>query len=138
MGLHISVYRDADGHDSTNGGISSCVKNLTVVNADGPFEPTADAPAVILESHARGIVRLVPAVQVDGQWVGFRPSDKSQAEFLPQYGAVGPMFGGNYGATSDSRFREKITELTGSGNFYGAVAIHDRYESASLNAYLSR
>lgn len=33
------------------------------------------------------------------------------------------MFGGLYAASSDSRFRECVGE-----DFYGAVAIHDRYE----------
>ena len=37
------------------------------------------------------------------------------------------MFGGNYGATSDSRFSEKVEEMMGS-SFYGAVPIHDRVE----------
>jgi len=37
------------------------------------------------------------------------------------------MFGGNYAATSDSRFGEAIEKLTGQ-DFYGAVPIHDRKE----------
>jgi hypothetical protein len=134
MGLRISVYRDADGHDSTNGGISSHVKNLTVVNADGPFEPNADAPAVLIEEGYRSTVRLVPAIFADGKWVRLSSQTCSKTDFD---GVVGPMFGGNYAATSDSRFREAIEKITG-GSFYGAVAIHDRYESADLNAYLSR
>ena len=45
---------------------------------------------------------------------------------------VGPMMGGAYAASSDSRFSEAAV-----GGFYGAVAVHDRYESArqyTLNA----
>jgi hypothetical protein len=37
------------------------------------------------------------------------------------------MMGGNYAATSDSRFSDKIEEMLGHG-FYGAVPIHDRVE----------
>ena len=37
------------------------------------------------------------------------------------------MMGGNYGSTSDSRFKDKLEEMLGE-RFYGAVAIHDRVE----------
>jgi hypothetical protein len=37
------------------------------------------------------------------------------------------MMGGNYAATSDSRFSDKIEEMLGV-HFYGAVPIHDRVE----------
>jgi hypothetical protein len=43
-------------------------------------------------------------------------------------GMVGPMFGGNFGYSSDSRWSEAVRELTGSPH-YGAVAIHDRYDT---------
>ena len=37
------------------------------------------------------------------------------------------MMGGNYAATSDSRFSDAIAARLGH-NFYGAVPIHDRVE----------
>jgi hypothetical protein len=37
------------------------------------------------------------------------------------------MDGGNFAATSDSRFNEACRKLLGH-DFYGAVAIHDRVE----------
>ena len=40
------------------------------------------------------------------------------------------MMGGSYVAACDSRFNDKIEELTGI-RFYGAVALHDRTESES-------
>ena len=37
------------------------------------------------------------------------------------------MMGGNYAATSDSRFSDKVEQMLGH-HFYGAVPIHDRVE----------
>jgi hypothetical protein len=107
MGLILSVYRNAElTGDYSNNGESARFSKLTVINCEGPFEPTDDAPAVLLESHVRGCLRLRP-LSLDVKRV--------------------IMFGGNYAATSDSRFSGKCRELLG-GNFYGAVAIHDRVE----------
>ena len=114
MGMLINVYRTA-GHDCTNGP-SRIHDRLCVINVDGPFEPSADAPAFILEPGAMpGIARLVPAYEGDKPWF---------------------MFGGNYGATSDSRFNRAVEQIIGGRtartdwtySFYGAVAIHDRVE----------
>lgn len=116
MGLRISVYRDGLG-DCTNGGLSGQYKDICVVNADGPFEPDDQTPAFKLEENYGGSIKLVPVDQPEG--------------------VCGPMFGGNYGATSDSRFGEKIEEITGS-RFYGAVAIHDRFETWEQYDQLSR
>lgn len=110
MGLRIYVYRDAFG-DCTNGGISSRANQLTLVNVSGPSEPDDTAPAAILESHVRGCLRIVPQVLKDaGAWA---------------------MMGGNYGATSDSRFPEACARLLGH-RFNGAVAIHDRTETTDM------
>lgn len=112
MGLHISVYRDRALGDCTNGGVSSKHDELTVVNIEGPVEPSKSAPAVILERHMRGALRLVPAVKVAGNW--------QQCEGWY-------MAGGNFGHTSDSRFADACEARLGV-EFYGAVAIHDRTE----------
>jgi hypothetical protein len=115
MGLHISVYRNAewaDGTDCTNGGLSSKYTSLCVVNAEGPFEPSAQSPAVLLDNHYKNSVRLIPAEKVGGVWKPIKGHWQ---------------MGGNYGATSDSRFGELIERL-GGVRFYGAVAIHDRKE----------
>lgn len=113
MGLILDVYRAVRGPDCSNGGPSGYLKELTVINCSGPFDPNDERPAVMLESHVPGCVRLV-LVGEDGK-------------ALKLAGESGPMFGGNYGATSDSRFNEKIAQLLGH-RFYGAVPIHDRYE----------
>lgn len=114
MGLPIYVLRDSLG-DCTNGGISSRANSLTVMNIDGPFEPSDDAPPVLLVEHYKGCLSLVPAERSPGgtAW------QKVQGKHF--------MMGGNYGATSDSRFSSKCETLL-QHRFYGAVAIHDRVE----------
>ena len=112
MGLLVDVFVNKYGVDCTNKGISSGVKTLCVVNVDGPFEPREDTPAVMLVNNHYNTVRIVPAVKLKSGW------DSTDTH---------TMFGGNYAATSDGRFIEKIEELTGN-YFYGAVPIHDRIE----------
>lgn len=109
MGLLVDVYRNGD--DTTLGGLSSKHNIICVVNADGPFDPSKEWPAFELVPNHGDSVALKPVMDT------------------PK-GAVGPMAGGNYGATHDSRFSEAIEGITGLG-FYGAVAIHDRFESFS-------
>ena len=91
--------------DSSNGGISSRCHQVILVSGDmaveGPFEPNERTPAVALYSHGAHCI----AVPVN------RPN-----------GMVGPMFGGCYIATSDSRFREAV-------GIYGAIPLHDRFET---------
>lgn len=133
-GLRLSIYRAADlGADCTNGGISGKANTVTVVGRlvngeivplpKGVFEPTDEAPAVVLvPSRAPSYdptPHLIPLEFADG---------------LPA-GHVGPMFGGNYAGSCDSRWSDL-------GKFYGVrldvVAVHDRIESYGDYLALSR
>ncbi len=106
MGLLISIYKNTRYGDCTLNGVSSRkIKGLCITNIDAPFEPDEDYPPAKLEENAFNSVRIVPE-ECEGKW---------------------SMMGGNYGASSDSRFAEKIEEILGH-RFYGAVAIHDRVE----------
>lgn len=119
-GLTLEVFRGR--FEATNGGLSSGVTEITVVGlgkGSEMFAPDSRAPAFRLESHVPGCLRLVP---VDDPRAG---------------NCAGPMFGGNYAATSDSRFSKVCERLLGH-RFYGAVAIHDRYESWKDYEALSR
>ncbi len=108
MGLHIYIYKDNLG-DCTNNGISSKkIKGLTITNIDAPFEPCEDYPPVklILQKFSHGnSVKIIAEKDINKN----------------------TMFGGNFGATSDSRFNEAIEKMLGY-NFYGAIPIHDRIE----------
>jgi hypothetical protein len=104
MGLIITVYRDAnDSYDCTKNGVSKRFSRLCVTNVDGPFDPSEDCPPVKLVENPFNTVAIVPD----------ELSDKATT------------FGGNYAATSDSRFGDAIKKITGT-EFHGAVAIHDR------------
>ena len=116
MGLRVHILKDQYG-DTSNGGASSRVGRLTITNVEGPFEPDATAPAAILKHGVMGTIIVVLE----------NPSmDK---------GVVGPMFGGSFITTSDSRFSEKLRDM----GLYSHVAIpfHDRYETAEVARILS-
>jgi hypothetical protein len=112
MSLHIDVYRNADGTDCTNSGITKRFVTLNVVNVNGPSSPNMlDVPNVYLEpGYMDGTCHLVPG-----------------PEFEPDV-PFSRMFGGNYAGTSDSRFKEAVENLIGV-RFYGAIPVHDRYET---------
>lgn len=115
MPMTVYVYRDNLG-DCTNNGVSSKVDQLTVMNVEGPFEPTEDRPAVILIQGPGGQPNpcIVPAVQDEetGAW--------KEAEGWH-------MFGGNFAASSDSRWMEAGRVFT-RGVSMPAIKIHDRVE----------
>lgn len=113
MGLCISVFKNPLG-DCTLRGISSMATELCLVNVDGPSRPGPGLPAAMLvQGNGHGLVKIVPAEFLEiGEWVR-----------VPGW----CMMGGNYGATSDSRFHEAVRKITGSAS-YGAVPIHDRIE----------
>lgn len=123
MGLIISVYRNAEFGDCTNNGVSSRTSSLTVVNVDGPFTPTADRPAVLLERHQPGCLRIVPAVEAPPVAPGLIAIAGHRYTAAPGWHSMG----GNYAGTSDSRFTVACEKLLGN-KFYGAVAVHDRKE----------
>lgn len=129
MGLLIEVYRGR--FDATNGGISGKHHALCLVNAEGPFEPTDDAPAAFLvHGFVPDSVIVVPAERnFDG--TGWVPVARQTSRGPAQ------MFGGNYAASSDSRLDDAIRRLVGKP-IYGAIPIHDRSETWNDYNALSR
>ena len=113
MGLVVSVYKNPLG-DCTKGGISSLATDLLLINVPGPTDN--DHPgyqkALMIPGNGKGQVKIVPARRVPAGWVKLEGWC---------------MMGGNYAATSDSRFHEAVSAITGSAS-YGAVPIHDRIE----------
>lgn len=109
MGIIASIYRsDYDSAMNAFYGKSS----ITIINIDGPFEPTDERPAAILVDGPRGTKHIKPADDY---------SDKDGVQ----------MAGGTFANTSDSRFSEAV-------GFYGAVSIHDRRETWAEYDRMSR
>lgn len=108
--LSIDVYRDSDRWcDCTNGGISSKFTRLLVLCDDGNITIPDD------KELPENLVRVVKRT--------FAGQDVYHVEPVAEPNGAGWMMGGNYAASSDSRFSRMI------GGMYGAVAIHDRQES---------
>lgn len=97
MGMTVMVM----GSDCTNGGISSGASHLCVVNVTGPFAPGEDDAAMLVPGPT-GIPILVPAVAAD-DGVGW------ERMVLPD--RCGPMAGGNYATTSDSRWNNAVRNM---------------------------
>ena len=110
MGLLVSIYRDIDGMDCTNGGVSSRdIKGLCITNIDGPFTTDPQYPAAKLVKHEyfHGNTVVIVPEEAEGRRT---------------------MMGGNLARTSDSRFSRAIEELLEVRTFYGGIPIHDRVE----------
>ena len=119
MGLRVSILKDNSLGDCSNGGVSRYVNNLTLINVEGPFKPTEDAPAALIVAGNLSGAKVIPC-EPDG-------ADMSNL--------IGPMMGGTYVTTSDSRFSEKLEELGVSRGM--AVPFHDRYETTEQYRALS-
>lgn len=111
-GLIAYIYRN--GRDSSNGGISSRVDSVVVLGGPEIFEPGADRPAVKLVRRQFG----------SGVYIHAEPVDKPAGDL------VGPMFGGTYISSCDSRWRDLV------GHSY-PIPLHDRWETPEQYRMLS-
>lgn len=115
--LRLDVYANEHYRMCSNGGWTEWHDELYVACPDGNWEIEETDPALFdLIRGPFGIVYIRPR----NGGVG-----------------VGPMMGGSYAGTCDSRFTRMCEELTGHP-WHGAVAVHDRYESQELYERLSR
>lgn len=108
---------------SSNGGVSDRYDTLDLYPAgtwESQVHPDHRDKAVVLEEgNLSGTVIVVPVSA---------PSGVTHC---------GPMASGAYVASSDSRFREAVEKLLGH-RFYGALPLHDRYETWGQYDALSR
>ena len=105
--LPVSIYRDSDSSDCTNGGLSGRVTRALLIGEglEGFIEPK---PGDV-------VFRIVKRDLFDGPYYHVEPvADQCPTDMN------GPMFGGNYVAASDSRLR-KICQYP--------MPIHDRFET---------
>jgi len=109
MGLRVDIHR---GTYRSRFNTFDAYVEITVVNVPGPFEPSRTAPAArLIPGHFPGQVIVVPDEYPEGM--------------------VGPMFGGTFAYTSDSRWFEAT-------KMYGAVPIHDLFDTSERYDALSR
>lgn len=123
MGLIVDIYRS--DYDSTANAFHG-QSRVTLVNVEGPFEPAPDRPAALL---------------IPGPQAGPEPNPIIVPDKACPADMVGPMFGGTYAASSDSRFGEAVRALLGdpdpaalnrppfrSSSIRAAIPVHDRFE----------
>jgi hypothetical protein len=113
-GLLVHVLTDPHTGGCTNGGITTRHHQfiLTGDGVEGPFTPDESVPEL----------RLVRRNIGRGEYLHAEPVEAPRDERT-----VGPMFGGNFITTSDSRFPNRYP-----------IPVHDRWESPALNEALSR
>lgn len=115
--LELAVYANPTYRECANGGWTEGHDSLYVACAGGYLEVEDDSPALFdLVAGPFGTIHLQPRNSGEG---------------------VGPMMGGSYAGTSDSRFASMCEELTGHP-WHGAVAVHDRYEGRGVYERMSR
>lgn len=128
-GLTLDILRGQ--YDCTADGITASARglaNVTIVgtvHGDRTVVPlpadsrvvsaSDDRPAVALASNLPGTAYLVP--------VELSPDGRTYLR--TRWG----MAGGHYAATSDSRISELVARYIGAERFYGALSVHDRFES---------
>lgn len=118
-GLLCFVYR-ADGRDCTNNGATAKAKEVVLMSADGPFEPSPDTPALYM---AVWYGRLI-ACPVDLEKEYPKRRDVRGDCSIDHLG--GFMFGGNYISTSDSRFSDCFRKRRMEGPY--PIPVFDRKE----------
>jgi len=105
MGLTVDIYSPS-GRVGSCGGISRRVRQLTLMNVEGPWDPTPEAPAANLVKRQRvGNIVAIPE-DLEGQWTSH---------------------GGCFVYSCDSRFARAVEDLSGY-EFRFPVALHDRVE----------
>lgn len=122
--IPVYVYRQADGSDTTNGGISSRYNRLLLICDNGFIEVDENNPP---ENLVKLVVREFPDMHF-----GFETVYHVEPVARPDSGNFGWMAGGNFVYSSDSRLSEMVDGM------YGALSVHDRQETREEYLALSR
>lgn len=113
--LPVYVYRSNGTGDCTNGGVSAAHDTLYLVCAQGWRDTPSTDP------------RLLHLVEQSFPWRDQPYLSAEPTNPGPVAGKVGPMMGGNFVYTSDTRFPATYP-----------IPLHDRYETQELYDQLSR
>jgi hypothetical protein len=124
--LSVDVYYDKNrfGYDCTNGGVTSRHTSLTLFWDCSKQEALKHCEENVIDTDAA--LWLNPR-QLWGEYLPI-----AEPLICPK-GKIGPMFGGNFIYTSDSRFPHV------SGNYgHYPIPVHDRFETQEQYDSLSR
>ena len=114
-------------YDPTNGGVSGRYNEILVA-CDRGWERDIDP-----RNPPENLFRI------DSFYIGQSLAIHLVPYNMKRKGLIGPMFGGNYADTCDSRWGEMLRDLFGNEyRFNTCLAIHDRYETQELYDALSR
>jgi len=115
-GIRVDIYK-SQGKDYSNGGISEKHDTVTLLIPDGGYV-----------DHSQG----GPCVVVTESRYGYKSARVCNWDGVPikRPGQIGPMFGGTFIYSSDSRFREHCGSQP--------IALHDRWETQAQYDILSR
>lgn len=119
--MHANIYQSR--HGSFGGVVSGNALEVTIVNCDGPFDPSLECPPVIVtlgpgnrnDGRPRHVIAVPATKNADGAWVEMTESGKCR------------MCGGTFVATSDSRFHEMVERLGGARGT--AISLHDVFSA---------
>jgi hypothetical protein len=126
-GLILSVYRNAELGDCTNGGITATANAVTVTGIrrgsrtrkPAAVEPLPRSMRVFTPSERAPEVTLVIRDNGSGgTWLSLEPAGADESRWW--------MAGGNYAGSSDSRWSELCGAGAGGGH---PVSVHDRSET---------
>ena len=107
--LPVTVF--TDGRDCTNGGVTSKYTQLYLAVEDGWFDVPDNEP---------GLLKLVGRLRHPGEYIYAEPVNGRPTK------CAGPMFGGNFVYSCDSRFPSQYP-----------IPVHDRFETWEEYALLS-
>jgi hypothetical protein len=113
MGMLVSVLRNAELGESSNGGISSSHDRLLLVGEG--------VPEIFKSDGKLPVVKLIRRKIYGSEYLHVEPVEPVHK------GNVGWMAGGNFVHSSDSRFPNRYP-----------ISIHDRQETQSVNDLLSQ
>ena len=123
MKLNVSVYRAADMSDCTNGGVTSRHNSMTLFWGCKREEALAYCQEFGIDPDR--CLWLVERTLWGEQ-------HNYAAPLVHESGKCGPMFGGNFIYTSDSRLADAMGTTTSE-----PIKVHDRYETQAENDALS-
>ena len=138
MKVHNNVLRTSSYGDSSNGALSYKNDRIIIIGENDTCDPSDEE----FSKHYpdRPVYRL-GRVEFQGRvTVHLRLVREWERKFrdmrFPGKQVCGPMFGGNYATIYGTALTRAVEEMTGHP-FFGALPIHDRYETAEDYATLS-